>query len=104
VLVFVFTLGTFAIPQVLGAPAGFSTVTTIYADLSIGGDPSSFLEAVTLALLLVLVAAACVAPADALLGPRLRSARPADAQGVWAVAGRCAVRRGRPSSWPATCC
>ena len=36
VLVFVLTLGTFAIPQVLGAPAGFSTVTTrIYADLSI---------------------------------------------------------------------
>ena len=48
VLVFVLTLGTFAIPQVLGAPAGFDTVTTrIYADLSIGGDPASFLEAVT---------------------------------------------------------
>src|SRR3954449_11448814 len=54
VLVFVLTLGTFAIPQVLGAPAGFETVTTrIYADLSIGGDPATFLEALTLALLLV---------------------------------------------------
>jgi iron(III) transport system permease protein len=94
VLVFVLTLGTFAIPQVLGAPAGFSTVTTrIYADLSIGGDPASFLEAVTLALLLVLVAAASVAPADALLGPRLRSRRPADAQGMQAVPGQRAVRR-----------
>src|SRR4029453_17836969 len=48
VLVFVLTLGTFAIPQVLGAPAGFDTVTTrIYGDLSLGGDPASFLEAVT---------------------------------------------------------
>ncbi|WP_167761616.1 ABC transporter permease subunit [Blastococcus sp. CT_GayMR19] len=94
VLVFVLTLGTFAIPQVLGAPAGFDTVTTrIYADLSLGGDPALFLEAVTLALLLVLVAAACVAPADALLGPRLRSTRPADAQGTAAAPGRRDVRR-----------
>jgi iron(III) transport system permease protein len=94
VLVFVLTLGTFAIPQVLGAPAGFSTVTTrIYADLSIGGDPASFVEAVTLALVLVVVAAACVAPADGFLGPRLRAARPADAQGSRPVPGRRAVRR-----------
>jgi iron(III) transport system permease protein len=94
VLVFVLTLGTFAIPQVLGSPAGFRTVTTqIYADLSIGGDPSSFLEAVTLALLLVLVAVACVAPADALLGPRLRSTRPAATQGAQSAPGRRAVRR-----------
>jgi iron(III) transport system permease protein len=94
VLVFVLTLGTFAIPQVLGAPAGFRTVTTqIYADLSIGGDPASFLEAVTLALLLVLVAAVCVAPTDALLGPRLRSTRPAATQGAQSSPGRRAVRR-----------
>ena len=94
VLVFVLTLGTFAIPQVLGAPAGFDTVTTqIYADLSIGGDPASFLEAVTLALLLVLVAAVCVAPADTLLSPRLRTTRSADAQGTHASPGRRTVRR-----------
>ena len=96
VLVFVLTLGTFAIPQVLGTPAGFRTVTTrIYADLSIGGDPTSFLEAVTLALLLVLVAVVCVAPSDALLGPRLRSARPADAQGQHSVPGRRVACRGQ---------
>jgi iron(III) transport system permease protein len=94
VLVFVLTLGTFAIPQVLGAPAGFTTVTTrIYADLSLGGDPSSFLDAVTLALLLVLLAAVCVAPADALLGPRLRSTRGAGASGVSAAPGPRGVRR-----------
>jgi iron(III) transport system permease protein len=94
VLVFVLTLGTFAIPQVLGAPAGFSTVTTrIYANLSLGGDPTSFIEAITLALLLVIVAAVCVAPADALLAPRLRAVRGADTQGIPALPGRRAVRR-----------
>ena len=105
VLVFVLTLGTFAIPQVLGAPAGFSTVTTrIYADLSIGGDPSSFLEAVTLALLLVLVTAVCVAPADC-------PARPAAAHGATRPMPRPVRRcRGgpvraarRPPRWAATC-
>jgi iron(III) transport system permease protein len=94
VLVFVLTLGTFAIPQVLGAPAGFDTITTtIYGDLSLGGDPASFLEAVTLALLLVLVAAACVAPTDAYTGARLRVTRPADTQAAWVVPGRPGVRR-----------
>src|SRR4029453_19011786 len=96
VLVFVLTLGTFAIPQVLGAPAGFDTITTtIYGDLSLGGDPASFLEAVTLALLLVLATAVCVAPADAFAGSRLRTTRPADTQGARAVPGPRAVRRGQ---------
>jgi iron(III) transport system permease protein len=94
VLVFVLTLGAFAIPQVLGAAGGFSTVTTrIYADLSIGGDASSFVESVTLALLLVLACAVCVAPADALLAPRLRTARSADVQTARSMTGRRAVRR-----------
>jgi iron(III) transport system permease protein len=76
VLVFVLTLATFAIPVVMGTPAGFSTVTTrIYADLSIGADPFSFVEAVALALLLVLLAGLVVVPADAVLGPRLRARR-----------------------------
>lgn len=88
VLVFVLTLATFAVPQVLGAPAGFETVTTrIYADLSIGGNPASFREALALALLLVLVTAACVAPADALLTSRLRTVRPADPQSAGSVPG-----------------
>jgi iron(III) transport system permease protein len=94
VLVLVLTLGTFAIPQVLGAPAGFGTVTTrIYADLSIGGDPDAFSEAVALALLLVVVTAVCVAPADALLRPRLRTVRAADPQTARPVPGRPAVLR-----------
>jgi iron(III) transport system permease protein len=82
VLVFVLTLEDFAVPQVLGTPAGFSTVTTrIYRDLSLGSDPFSFVEAVTLALLLVALAAAVVGPADSLLGPRLRVDRVADSAG-----------------------
>jgi iron(III) transport system permease protein len=94
VLVFVLTLASFAIPQVLGAPAGVDTVTTrIYADLSVGGDPGSFLEAVTLALLLVLVTAFLVVPSDALLGPRLQSARLANPQGGAAAPGWCGIRR-----------
>lgn len=93
VLVFVLTLGTFAIPQVLGTPAGFSTVTTrIYADLSLGGDPSSFVEAITLALALVVVALVCVAPADALLASRLRAVRPAESHGAPALPARPGAR------------
>lgn len=76
VLVFVLTLGSFAIPQVMGSPAGFATVTTrIYANLARSSDPAAFVEAIMLALLLVLVACAVVAPTDRLLGPRLRVTR-----------------------------
>ncbi len=83
VLSFVLTLESFAIPQVMGAPAGFTTVTTkIYADLSLGSDPFSFVEAVALALLLVVITVIVVAPADALLGPRLRVDRLAHSEGA----------------------
>ena len=83
VLTFVATLETFAVPQVLGAPAGFSTLTTrIYADLSLASDPASFVDAVTLALGLVIVAAVILAPADLVLGPRLRSTRAAQPAGA----------------------
>ncbi len=78
VVVFVLTLGTFAIPLVMGSPAGFGTVTTrIYANLARSSDPAAFVEAIVLALLLVLIAVVVVAPADLLLGPRLRVTRPA---------------------------
>ena len=88
VLVFVLTLGTFAIPQVLGRAGRVQ-----HGDhpdlrrplprrrpgvLPRGGDRSRCCSS--------LVTAACVAPADALLGPRLR-VRPA----------------GRPAGRPAAC-
>lgn len=82
VLSFVLSLESFVIPQVMGTPGGFATVTTtIYRDLSLGSDPLSFVEAVTLALVLVALAAAVVGPADLWLGPRLRVTRVADPQG-----------------------
>ena len=97
VLVFVLTLGTFAIPQVLGAPGGFTTVTTrIYANLARSSDPTAFVEAIMLALLLVVIAFAAVAPADRVLGPRLRVARtggsePATRTGGGRAGGRWAA-------------
>jgi iron(III) transport system permease protein len=88
VLTFVVTLESFAIPQVMGAGSGFSTITTqIYQDLSLGADPNSFVEAVTLSLLLVLIAAVVVGPADVVLGPRLRIERAAQPPGSAIVTG-----------------
>lgn len=97
VLVFALTLGAFAIPQVLGAPAGFATVTTrVYAALARGSDPAMFVEAVTLALLLVVLAAAVIAPAESLLGPRAGARRSAISQ------GRVGSARGATDHWVAT--
>lgn len=94
VLSFVLTLESFAIPQVMGTPAGFSTVTTtIYRDLSLGSDPLSFVEAITLALLLVAITVIVVVPADLWLGPRLRVNRVADTAGAPIVNPRGAVGR-----------
>jgi len=93
VLVFVLTLGTFAIPQVMGSPAGFTTISTrIYSNLARSSDPLAFVEAVTLALLLVVIAVIVVAPADALLGPRLRVRRVASTDPSSASGGRTASR------------
>ena len=73
VLCFALSLQAFAIPQVMGTPAGFRTVTTeIYRNLSLGSDPQSFVAALALALLLVLITAAG-------RGPCRRLARPAAA-------------------------
>jgi iron(III) transport system permease protein len=78
VLCFALSLGAFAIPQVMGSPGGFRTVTTeIYRSLSLGSDPQSFVAAVVLALLLVLITVLIVGPADAWLGPRMRVRRAA---------------------------
>ncbi len=83
VLSFVLTLESFAIPQVMGTPAGFTTVTTtIYRDLSLGSDPISFVEALALALLLVVLTVIVVVPADLWLGPRLRVTRVAAPEGA----------------------
>ena len=104
-LTFVATLESFAVPQVLGTPAGSSTLTTrIYADLSLGSDPASFVDAVTLALGLVVIAAVVLLPADVLLGPKLRTVR--TAQPVGSTPGSDAPGEpARPAlALPVTCC
>ena len=84
VLTFVVTLESFAIPQVMGRGAGFSTITTrIYQDLSLGSNPRSFVEAITLSLLLVRARRAGRRPSG-------RDARPPVAGG----ASRAATRFG----------
>ncbi|MBA3990255.1 MAG: iron ABC transporter permease [Propionibacteriales bacterium] len=94
VLSFVLTMESFAIPQVMGTPAGFTTVTTtIYRDLSLGSDPLSFVEALTLALLLVALTVLVVIPADLWLGPRLRVTRVANPEGAPIVTPRGAAGR-----------
>lgn len=80
VLTFVLTLESFAAPQVLGAPNGFQTLTTrLYGDLQLGSTPNSFDDAITLALLLVLLAAVLLLPADVLLAARLGTRRTSQA-------------------------
>ncbi|MCU1655445.1 MAG: transrane component of transporter [Pseudonocardiales bacterium] len=91
VLTFVATLESFAAPQVLGTPVGYSTVTTrLYTDLAFGSDPNSFRDAVTLALGLVLVAAVILVPADLVLAPRLGSRRTRQSPGGTALRRRSA--------------
>jgi iron(III) transport system permease protein len=89
VLIFVLTLGAFAVPQVIGSPAGFRTITTrIYADLSLGSDPQSFVEALTLAVLLVVITLIVVMPADLLLRVRLQLSRLPVRDSAWPPASR----------------
>ena len=89
VVVFVLTLGTFAVPQVIGTPAGFSTITTrIYADLTYSSDPQSFVDATTLAVLLVILTLVVVGPADVLLGIRLQLRRTSTADPDWPIGSR----------------
>ena len=89
VLIFVLTLGTFAVPQVIGAPAGFSTITTrIYADLALGSNPQSFVDAITLAVLLMAITLIVVTPADRLLGGRLSLSRTSARDSDWGTGSR----------------
>jgi iron(III) transport system permease protein len=87
VLTFVATLESFAVPQVLGSPSGFATLTTrIYADLALGSTSAAFIDSVTLSLALVVVAAVLLVPADLVLAPRLRATR--SSQGAGGAADR----------------
>jgi iron(III) transport system permease protein len=70
-IAFVLSVTSFGVPAVLGIPAGFTTMTTrIYRDLAFSSDPSSFVRAVGLAIVLAVGAAIVIAIADWLLERR----------------------------------
>ena len=74
-IAFVLSVTSFGVPAVLGIPAGFTTMTTrIYRDLAFSSDPSSFVRAVGLAIVLAVGAALVIALGDWLL-ERRRHAR-----------------------------
>jgi iron(III) transport system permease protein len=71
----VLSVTSFGVPAVLGIPGGFTTMTTrIYRDLAFSSDPSSFVRAVGLAIVLALGAALVVFIGDRYL-ERRRHAR-----------------------------
>ena len=62
--------------------------TRIYADLALASDPQHFIEAITLALLLVVVTLIVVTPAETLLGRRLQLGRMAARDTDWSSGSR----------------
>jgi iron(III) transport system permease protein len=76
-LVFVTAAGSFAVPQVLGTPAGFGTMSTlIYSDLALSAGPAAFTELTVLALALVVIVLLALGPLDLWLARLPRAARP----------------------------
>jgi iron(III) transport system permease protein len=65
VLVFVSAVGAFAVPQVLGTPAGYATMSTlVYQDLALSAAPQAFRDLTTIALLMAVVVLLAVGVAD----------------------------------------
>ena len=79
-LVFVTAAGSFAVPQVLGTPAGFSTMPTlVYTDLALSAGPTAFTELTVVALAMVVLVLLALGPLDlwlARLGPSARADTP----------------------------
>jgi iron(III) transport system permease protein len=76
-LVFVTAAGSFAVPAVLGTPAGFGTMSTlIYTDLALTAAPAAFTELVVLSLTLVALVLLALGPLDLWLARLPRAARP----------------------------
>lgn len=86
VLVFVTSINSFAVPQVLGVPAGFVTLTTrIFQQLALSAEPGAFSAAIFLALVLLAVPLSATAVGDSLLAGR-DVVRPASGAGAEARA------------------
>lgn len=68
-LVFVTCVNSFAIPEVLGTPAGFATMSTlVYDDLNLSADPDAFRQLAVVALAMAALVLVIVGAADLLLG------------------------------------
>jgi iron(III) transport system permease protein len=68
-LVFVTCVNSFAIPEVLGTPAGFATMSTlVYDDLNLSADPDAFRQLAAVALAMAALVLVVVGTADLLLG------------------------------------
>ena len=68
-LVFASVVNSFAVPQLLGTPAGFATMSTlVYQDLNLSADPAAFTDLTVVALAMVLLVLVAVAPAEVWLG------------------------------------
>jgi iron(III) transport system permease protein len=76
-LVFVTAAGSFAVPEVLGTPAGFATMSTqVYSQLAVSAAPAAFTALTVLALAMVVLVLLAVGPLDLWLARLPRSARP----------------------------
>jgi iron(III) transport system permease protein len=76
-LVFVTAAGSFAVPQVLGTPAGFATMPTlVYDDLALSAAPAAFTGLTVVALALVVLVLLALGPLDLWLARLRPSARP----------------------------
>jgi iron(III) transport system permease protein len=76
-LVFVTAAGSFAVPEVLGTPAGFSTMSTlVYTDLALSASPAAFTELTVVALAMVVLVLLALGPLDLWLARLRPSARP----------------------------
>jgi iron(III) transport system permease protein len=83
-LVFVTAAGSFAVPEVLGTPAGFGTMSTlVYTDLALSAGPAAFTELAVLALAMVVLVLLALGPLDLWLARLRPAARPqAPAEGA----------------------
>jgi iron(III) transport system permease protein len=80
-LVFVTCVNSFAIPEVLGTPAGFSTMSTlVYDDLNLSANPDSFRQLAVVALGMAALVLVVVGAADLTLGGTQRAL-------IWSGAG-----------------
>ncbi len=75
-VLFAASMESFAVPVVLGVPAGFGTMTTrMFQALQRSATPAAFSEAIVLALTLVVLAVIVLAPADRYLRPGIPATR-----------------------------